>query len=201
MVETMLNNLGTIERHVYRSYWNDGLLDLFAAVGVLAVGVFWIVDFPVGGAILPALFVPLWGPIRHRLVEPRLGMVEFSDTRNERNFNLLGQTALLGLGFFALGVSLYFLRDKLGVEPTVTLIAGLPAALLGLLAVITAFLVASPRFFIYAALLVAAGIVGALGGLEPGQILAAAGAGMLVMALSVFIRFLHNNSVSDEVPE
>jgi len=197
----MLNNLGAIEQRVYHAYWNDGLLDMFAAIGVLAIGISWIVDFPVGAAIVPALLVPLWGPFRQRFVGPRLGMVEFSDAREQRNSNMLRLAVLLGFGFFALGVSLYFLRDKLDIGPAVSFIAGLPAALLGLLAIITAFLVASPRFFIYAALLVIAAAVGVLDGWEPGLILAEAGAGMLVIALAIFVRFLQNNPVPDEDQE
>lgn len=195
-----MNKLGAIEQRVYRGYWNDGLLDLFAAIGILAIGVFWMLDVPVGAAVVPALFVPLWAPCRQRFVEPRLGMVEFSDAREQVNSNMLKQAVLLGLGFFGLGVLLYLLRDKFNIEPTVTFIAGLPAALLALLAIITAFLVASPRFFVYAALLVVSGVVGALNGWEPGLILAASGASILVIALARFVRFIHDNPVSDEAP-
>jgi MFS family permease len=197
----MLDNLGTIENRVYRTYWNDGLLDLFAAVGVLGVGISWMLDFAVGAAIMPALLLPLWGPCRQRFIEPRLGLVEFSDAREQRNSNLLKQVALLGFGFFALGVAMYVLRDRIDLDPAVNLIAGLPAVLLGLLAVMAAILVASARFLIYAALLVIAGAVGALLGWEPGLILTQAGAGMFIIALAVLMSFLRNNPVSDETPE
>lgn len=197
----MLDNLGTIEQRVYRTYWNDGLLDLFAAVGVLGIGISWIVGFPVGGAIVPAMLVPLWGPFRQRFVEPRLGMVEFSDAREQRNANMLKLAVLLGLGVFALSVTLYVLRDRLALDPSVQLVAGLPAALLGLLAVITAILVASVRFLVYSAVLVVAGVVGALNAWEPGLILAEAGAIMLIVALAVFVRFLQNNPVGGGDPE
>ncbi len=190
----MLDNLGTIEQRVYRTYWNDGLLDLFATVGVLGIGISWIVGFPVGGAIVPAMLVPLWGPFRQRFVEPRLGMVEFSDAREQRNANMLKLAVLLGLGVFALSVTLYVLRDRLALDPSVQLVAGLPAALLGLLAVITAILVASVRFLVYSAVLVViAGVIGALNGWEPGLILVEAGAIMLIVALAVFVRFLQDN--------
>lgn len=197
----MLDNLGAIEQRVYRTYWNDGLLDLFAAVGVLGVGISWMLDFPVGGAIMPALLVPLWGPCRQRFIEPRLGLVEFSDARQQRNSNLVKQVVLLGFGFFALGVALYVLRGRIDLDPAVNLVAGLPAALLGLLAVMAAFLVSLARFLIYAALLVIAGVVGALLGWEPGLILTEAGAGMFVIALAVLVGFLRNHPVSDGTPE
>lgn len=197
----MLENLGTIERRVFRTYWNDGLLDLFAAIGVLGIGISWMLDFVVGGAFMPALLVPLWGPCRQRFIEPRLGLVEFGEARQQRNSNLLKQTVVLGLGCFALVVAIFLLRGRLAVDPSVELVAGLPAALLALLAVVAAFLVASVRFLVYAALLVVAGAVGALNGWEPGLILTEAGAGMFVIALGVLMSFLYNNPVSEETPE
>lgn len=196
----MLDNLGIIEQRVYRAYWNDGLLDLFAAVGVLATGIFWILDFPVGTAMVPAFLVPLWGPLRKRMVEPRLGMVEFGDARKQRTHSLLVQAVLLGCGFLALAVTLYFFRDHLPVDPSGSLIAGLPAMLVGLMALITTILVATPRFLIHAALLVVAGLLGALLGVEPGWILAAAGSAMLVVALFVVVRFVQNNRIDAGTP-
>lgn len=191
----MLENMDSIERQVYRAYWNDGLLDLFAALGVLAIGVFWILDIPVGAAITPALLIPLWAPSRQRFIEPRLGMVEFSDARERKTSDLLKFAVALGFGFFALGVALYVLRDRLAFDPSVSLIAGLPAVLIGLLAVITTFLVASARFLAYAAILVVAGVVGALAGWEPGPILAAAGSIMLLVAIVILARFVRGNPI------
>lgn len=196
----MLDNLGVIEQRVYRAYWNDGLLDLFAAVGILAIGIFWITDVAYGAAFVPAVLMPLWNPLRKRFIEPRLGMVEFSDTREQRTSNLLKQVFLLGFGFLVLGVALYSYRDKLPVDPSVSLIAGLPAMLLALLALITTVLVATPRFLMHAALLVVAGAAGAILGLEPGWILAAAGAAMLAVAVVVLIRFFRNNPIDGGDP-
>ena len=192
----MLGNTNTIEKQVFRTYWNDGLLDLFGAIGVLAIGIFWTLDFTVGSAILPALLIPLWGPCRERFIEPRLGMVEFSDARERRNTNRLLMIVALGVGTLVLGVALYFLRDRIGLSPSVTFIAGLPAVLLGFLAVLTAFLILAMRFLAYAAVLVVAGIAGALAGQEPGPIMTAAGIALLLLALVVVIRFVRENPVS-----
>jgi hypothetical protein len=193
---TMLDNMNTIEQQVFRTYWDDGLLDVFAAVGVLAIGVAWAVDFPVGGAIVPALLVPLWAPLRQRLIEPRLGLVEFSDQRDRRNQERLRNTAIFGVGVLALVVALYLARSRLGLDLSVPLVAGLPALLLAVLALITAFLVSTPRFITYAAILAIAGIGGAWYGLEPGYILVLASVPMLVLAVSVVVRFVRSNPVS-----
>jgi hypothetical protein len=192
----VLENMGAIENRVYRAYWNDGLLDVFAAVGVLAIGISWSFDFIVGGAITPALLVPLWGPFRQRFIEPRLGTVEFSEKRERTNRSRLLLLILLGIGAFALVVSLYVLRDRLALDPAVSLIAGLPALLLAIPAAFTAMLIATGRFLVYATLLVIAGGVGAISGWEPGPILVTAGIPILLIASTVLARFFRNNPVA-----
>lgn len=197
----MSEKMGAIESRVYRAYWNDGLLDVFAAVGVLAIGISWSFDAVVAGAVTPALLVPLWGPFRQRFIEPRLGTVEFSDARERTNRERLRLVLLLGVGAFALGVSLYFLRDRLALDPDVSLIAGLPAFLLAVLAALTALLVSTGRFLAYAALLILAGAIGATSGWEPGLILVSAAFPMLLVAIAVLLRFFRNNPVATEGPE
>ena len=194
----MLREMSGIENRVYRAYWNDGLLDVFAAVGVLLIGIAWTFDFVVGGAITPALLVPLWGPFRQRFIEPRLGMVEFSEKRERTNRSRLVLVILLGICAFAFIVSLYALRAGLALDPAVSLIAGLPALLLAIPAVLTAMLVSTGRFLVYAALLVVAGGVGAMSGLEPGPILVFAGIPIMLIAGTVLLRFVHNNPVVNE---
>lgn len=194
----MFREMGGIENRVYRAYWNDGLLDVFAAVGVLLIGIAWTFDFVVGGAITPALLVPLWGPFRQRFVEPRLGMVEFSEKRERTNRDRLLLVILLGIGAFALVVSLYVLRDRQALDPAVSFIAGLPALLLAIPAALTAILVSTSRFLVYAALLIISGGVGAMSGLEPGPILVSAGIPILLIAGIVLLRFVHNNPVVNE---
>ena len=194
----MLRDMGAIENRVYRVYWNDGLLDVFAAVGVLLIGIAWTFDFVVGGAITPALLIPLWGPFRQRVIEPRLGMVEFTEKRERTNRSRLLLVILLGIGAFALVVSLYLLRNRLALEPSVSFIAGLPALLLAIPAALTAMLVSTGRFLVYAALLVIAGGVGANTGWEPGPILVSAGIPILIIASTVLLRFVRNNPIATE---
>lgn len=194
----MLENMNTIERQVFRTYWNDGLLDMFGAVGILAIGIAWTVEAHVFGAIVPALLVPLWAPMRQRFIEPRLGLVEFSDDRERRNTKRLGMVAAFGIGTLGLFLTLYFARTRLGFDADISLVAALPALLLALLAIITAFLVSTLRFLLYAALLAISGLGGALYGIEPGPILVIAAVAMLGIALFVIGRFLRNNPASGE---
>lgn len=188
-----MRDLGALEKRVYRTYWNDGLLDLLAAVGVLAIGLFWLWDRPIFAAIVPPLLVPLWGPCRQKFIEPRLGSVEFSDNREWRNRQGLWLIFLIGAGCFVLAVGLYLGRDWLAVGRPIDFIAGLPAFLLGGLAALTAVLLESRRYAGYALVLVLAGTAGAVAGWPPGRILVVAGLVILVAAAAIFSRFMRRN--------
>jgi len=194
----MLENMNLLERKVFQHYWDDGLLDLFAAIGVLLIGVFWLRDLPVGAAFVPAWLAPAWNPVRRKFIEPRLGLVEFTEDRERRNRKMLRLTLYAGIAFLIVGLELYFFRDDLPVEPTVALIAGLPAFLLALLAIFTAALIGTARFVAYAVILVLAGVAGALLEWTPGMILTVAGAVMLAIAGILLIRFIVLNPVGEE---
>jgi hypothetical protein len=189
----MLDNMNLLERKVFQSYWDDGLLDLFAAIGIFLIGVSWLRDFPVGAVFVPALLVPFWNPVRRKVIEPRLGLVEFTEARERRNQRLLKLVMYIGIAVLILAIELYFVRDSLPVEPTVALIAGLPAFLLAVLAIITAALIGSARFVAYALILVTTGVGGALLDWVPGKILAVVGGIMFVIAGGLLIQFIRAN--------
>jgi len=189
----VLENLNAIEKHVFRSYWDDGLLDLFAAVGVLGIGLLWLHGIPAAAAIVPALLASLWVPARRRYIEPRLGLIEFSAQRERHNRRLLKLVLYTGIGCLILALEVFFHRDALNAQLAVRLSAGLPAVILALLAAITAFLVSAPRFLAYAAVLVVAAFAGSAQGWLPGQILTAAGAAVMAAAVVVLLRFCRDN--------
>lgn len=181
---------GQLEQNLYRHYWDDGLLDLFAGVGVLGIGLFWIFDVVVGAAILPALLAPLWGPFRQKITEPRMGLVEFSDEREKRTRRFMLNVFLAGVGTFCLAVLLYFYTHVNGLPANITLIAGLPACLLGVLAFFAAVLTGVYRFFIYSAWMIIAGTVCALAGADPGVPMTAGGAAITICAVILMARFI-----------
>lgn len=181
---------GQLEQNLYRQYWDDGLLDLFAGVGVLGIGLFWIFDVVVGAAILPALLVPLWAPFREKITEPRMGLVEFSSRREQRTQKFLVNVFLAGTGTFLLALLLYFYVRSNGLPANVTFIAGLPAGLLGVLAVFGALLTGAYRFFIYGAWLVIAGLTCALAGTGPGAPMVVGGAAITFCAVVLLTRFI-----------
>ena len=191
----MPRNDNFLERRLYRHYWDDGLLDVFAAFGVFLIGVFWLRGVPPAAAIVPALLVPFWQPARRRLVEPRLGFVEFSTVREQMNRKRLRLTLYAGIAALILALELYFARGSLPADRAAHLVAGLPAMLLSVLGAATAILIASARFLVYSAVLLLAGVAGARLGWSPGAILTAAGSGMIVIALAIFATFLRANPI------
>lgn len=194
----MLDDLNALERKIFQTYWDDGLLDLFAAVGVLFIGMAWWRGLPVLGAIVPALMVPLWAPLRERLVEPRLGMVEFSEAREHANRRWLTGSLLGGALVLILAVAFYFMQNGIASLQVSNTIAALPAALLAVLAMLVAMMLSCARFLGHALVLLAASFVGLTLNWEPGSILVLAGGVMLLTALFTFLRFLGENPTNQD---
>lgn len=180
----------SLEHNLYRHYWDDGLLDLFSGIGVLGIGLFWIFDVVVGAAILPAMLVPLWAPFREKITVPRMGLVEFSGQRERRTQNFLVKVFLAGSGSFLLALLLYFYVRANGLPANVSLIAGLPAFLLGVLGIFSAVLTGAQRFFIYGAWLIIAGVICALAGAGPGVPMVVGGAAITFCAMVLLAHFI-----------
>jgi hypothetical protein len=194
----MFDRSAKLERRVYSSYWSDGLLDVFAAVGVLLIGLSWANDLVAVAAIVPALLLPLWPLLRRKLIEPRTGHIEFLEERTERNRWRLQLVAYLGIALLILAIELYLLRDKVTALPMAEWAAGLPAWILAILALVTALLAGSPRFLVYALILVLSGVFGAVAGWSPAAILMTAGSLMLAIAAAVITRFLFRHPLQGE---
>ena len=159
----------SIEEAMFRGYWDDGLVDLMSGLGLLGIGACWTLGWPVFGAVLPGLLLPLWPPLHRALVEPRAGYVEFS--RDRQRGRRRGLNASIGLGLLVLAVVVVVLLSiragRLPLAPG-PWSAGLPAVLLALMAAVAAGLLGARRFYLYGlALLVAAALTVALAW-EPG---------------------------------
>ena len=194
----MLENPGAVERHVYRVYWRDGLLDVFASVAVLAIGFLWMLERFALAAIVPAVLVGFWTPARRRFIEPRLGAVEFDEQRERRNTHRLKIVLLIGAGFLILSLEVWVRRGGPIGAALNSLVAGLPAFLLAIAAVLASFLVNSPRFLIYAAILIVFGASGSVYDWQPGITLVGSGTSMLVMAIGLLAGFLRRNPIDAE---
>lgn len=178
-----------IEARAFRAYWEDGLLDLLCGFALLAVGAGWWWHYAVVSAVVPALLVPLWAPLRRVLVLPRAGFVEFSRTRQVKTLRGLTTIFILCLAVFLLGVGtfLYLKANRsTGSMPGLSsAIAGLPAALLGIGALVVARLTEARRFDGYGLLLLL--LAGVTIGFQSGPAMPML-AGGAVVALSGSVR-------------
>ncbi len=170
----MTTHATSLESRLFRRYWDDGLLDLLAGIGVAGIGVFWTLDLVAVGAAVPAMLAALWGPLRRRFIEPRLGLVEFSDERDRHSRHLALGGIALGAGVLAVFAAIWLAAPE--APDLLRLLApGLPAFLLALLAAVSGLALGLPRFLTYAAVLSAAGFIVAALDAEPGAAMIGAG--------------------------
>jgi len=201
----MLDTPNRLEAELFKTYWDDGLLDLFFGLGLLVIGIGWWFDQPVLAAVAPALLWIWVMPLRKAVVEPRAGYVEFSQARETRVRRNLWLTILLGLGTFVLGIGVFVYVQSQGpsggmdagqIKILQKIIPALPAALLAVGAFIGARHTGAQRFIVYTmVLLVAAGltIVYDLGPAVPmligGTVITLSGMVLLIRFLRASARF------------
>jgi predicted small integral membrane protein len=172
-------SINTLESGLFRSYWDDGLLDLLAGLGVIGVAVFWAVDLVAIGAVVPAVLATLWVPLRRALVDPRIGLVEFSETRMNRMRGLSLGTAVLGVAMLLI-VGIHVASGSRSSALVEDLAPAIPALLLGLMAAVGGWAIGLPRFLGYAAVLGLAGLAVAIADARPEMAMLAGGAAPLV---------------------
>jgi hypothetical protein len=185
----MTGFLDQLELRTHRALWSDGLLDLFCGLAVLAIGVAWVVEQHVFGAIVPALLVPLWKPVRQRFTEPRLGSVELGEPRQQRNRGFIRMLVVAGVLSFVAGVGAFLLTAR-GMDPALGLVKAFPGTLVGIAAIACAEALQLRRFFLYGFLTIAAAVVTALvEPLNPGWAFVVGGATALLGAVLLMTHF------------
>ena len=186
----MNKSVKEFETKAFRSFWNDGLLDLMVGIGVLVVGISWWQDVAVLGAVFPAVCASLWYPFRNRLVEPRMGYVEFSGERElkVRSFRHGLFAFFTGTMLFAVVVFILWNGDVL--PGPAEWIAGFPLVLIGIPAVFFALFTNCRRFGVYALFLFLAGVEVILQGWEPHVGIIASGVFITTTGFIIFTRFL-----------
>ncbi len=190
--------LGELERQSYRSRWKDGTLDLTGGLGVLGVGGTWSLDLYWGIGFLVPILIALWFILRSRLVEPRMGRVRFRPERREAEKSGTQGSVLVGVGLLValLVIQIFQVRSGGGLQAWADeWIAGLPCALLALMALTAAALTGLGRFLIYAGVLLLTATVATPLGMEPGPQILIAGALITLAGLIRFTRFLMEHPV------
>lgn len=189
--------LSALELRTQRAYWGDGLLDLFCGVALVAIGVAWLTDQVVLGAIVPALLVPIWKPMRARFTEPRLGVVELNEARQQRNRSFLQLMLFAGTGSFLLALGTFLLVTQVP-DASVYAVKAMPGLLVGLAALATARALQLRRFALYGAVTIAgAGVVAAVAVLNPGWAFVAGGAACLTAGVVLVRSFVHEHPVAE----
>jgi MFS family permease len=187
----------SMETRMLRVYWNDGLLDLLVGAALLLLGIAWRYDLVALGPIAPALLVSLWKPIRAKWIDPRIGYVEFTESRERETRRFLVSTLLLGGVMLMLGVSMYFF--VIGREtPPVHMVAGLPAILLSVLAFLTAMVTRLIRLGVYGLLLLLSGIGVVASDARPEAAMLASGVVIFITGIVLLTRFFRTTSQFNE---
>ena len=186
------------ESRLFRAYWDDGLLDVLFGVGAVAVGLLWMVELVVFGAIVPAFLALAWNPLRRAIVEPRMGWVEFNAARTESNRRKLLAAVSIGLGALALVVVLVIAARSGNDLVPGDLAAALPAVLVGVMAGLIGVGLSLARFLGYALAFAAAGVLVALAGGEPGLAILLGGIVTLLSGAWLLTRFLRATEPIDE---
>ncbi len=189
------------DRHLFRAYWDDGLVDLLFGGALLVTGIGWASDLGALAVVQAPLWVVLWAPLRKRFVEPRAGYVEFSMARRQRNTHALRWTVALGVGtlvLFAL-VALLIPRPVEGELPR-RLVVGLPAMLVAIGVALAGVLMGAVRFGTYALGLALAAAFTVMLSLAPDIPLVAGGLAVTGWGATLFARFMRSSREYEERP-
>jgi len=183
-------DLGARERGIYRASFDDGLLDLFSGLGLMLIGLAWLVDLVALGAVAPALLLPFWPLARRRITEPRTGFARFREERVALETRKQLGLVAVGCLFLAAAVASWFAARAAIRDNAAQLVAGLPAALLAIGAVLAGMLLGLARFGVYAIFLIGAGALVIRENLEPGWSILGGGAAILLCGLGLLARFV-----------
>jgi len=189
-----MNDTTLTESGLFSVYWDDGLLDLVCGLALLAMGCGWLIGLGAFAVIQAPLWTVLWAPLRQRVIEPRAGYVEFSRAQRQRT----GHGLRLALG---LGIAVFVLAALIGVGvrsgqlrlDSPDLVAGLPAALIAVAAVLAALLTGARRFYAYAVVLMAGAAATSAAGWSPALPITVAGIVVSVSGAILVVRFIRSS--------
>lgn len=186
----MTNSIESLEKGAFRAFWNDGILDIMLGLVVLILGLSWWQDVAVLGAVFPAICASMWVPLRRKLIEPRMGFVEFSGPREIKVRTFLFGLAAFFTGTTLLGAVIFFMWNSDVLPRPADWVAGFPLLLIAVPAIFFALFTQCKRFFVYAFVLVMCAIELIYQGWDPHVGLMASGGFMLVSGSYILLRFL-----------
>jgi hypothetical protein len=84
----------------------DGLLDIFIGLCILLVGLFLLTELVYLAGVIPAIFLPLWQPVRKKTLM-RLGLEDIPDSQKSKKRLMLLFSLFLGVLTFSAVLGLY----------------------------------------------------------------------------------------------
>ncbi len=189
----------SLEGRVFRAEFESGLLEVFVGVAVGLIGLGWLADMFVMSAVIPAAIISMWGPVRRRLIAPRAGAVRYRQDRRRKIRR--GQLALLALGLVSLlgGIGLFLAEIRVpGDIVTGPIVAGFPAGILAMGAVVAAAVFDIHRLRSHALVLAVGAVWVVIVDGHPGWSMLGAGAVILLAGMGLFVGFLRHNPVVEE---
>ena len=179
------------ESGLFRAYWDEGLLDLLFGIALVGMGLGWETRLGAFAVLFAPLLTVFWVPLRQKIVEPRAGYVRFSQARRKENTHRLALTLTLGFGALALVLlATHLVRARGAGADLAHLVAGLPAVLVAIGAVLAGVLTGARRFHVYATALVAVAALTILLGQGPALPLVVGGVVVLLSASVLLTRFI-----------
>ena len=190
----MNTTLNTAEKFAAKTLTKDGLIDIFTGIGLVVIGYFWLVDNSAVSVVMPFALIGLWKTTRRYISEPRIGSVTLA--KEDAATIKIGRTILLIIALtLVVGVIAYLLGGAGDIQGTAyyPLFAAGPSLLIATITFFNAKHMRCPRYYAYAAWLVAAAGIAIYLGAGPATAFMVGGAPIALVGVGVFARFLSNN--------
>ncbi|MBI9047310.1 MAG: hypothetical protein JEZ06_22675 [Anaerolineaceae bacterium] len=188
-------DLKQLERNIFISYHQDGLVDIFVGLVMLtfSLGMLW--GFAAFSGAIVVLGTPIWMLMKRKITIPRIGFVRFSNKRTKplAAFLVIGLLVLFFffvLGFFSASVaeSGFFNLIEQHYMIMIAMIFAIPFFFLG------SFL-GIPRMYVYCVATIMLVTLGSISQMTDWLPLLSAGTLVFTWGLITMIRFIKNNPV------
>jgi hypothetical protein len=188
-----------LTRKLYRRSFDDGWLDVLVGLGLTLIGLAWLADQIVLGALVPAVLAPFWTIGRRALVEPRLASPQFGTAQQAETRRALTGWVIFGAGVGLTELAFLFFvnRGGTGLAGLDDLAVGIPALLVGV-GLFAGLILGAKRFAAYGVFAIGLGLTGAWAGVEqPGLLILLSGGLVLACGGALLARFMARHPAID----
>lgn len=197
-------NIKELQKKAYTSYHQDGLIDLFASLYIIAFSVGILLDFLWDysfGVLLPGfilvLIIPLWLAAKRKITVPRIGYVNFGTKGKAKLIVIFTGLAVLGIFFLFI-----FAMFQAGTTPLTNIIIeyGMIIVAIASLTVCSLFGYATGlrRIYAYGILAFALFTLGYFTGVFFAYIVLALGLIVIISAVNLLVRFIRKYPIDGD---